>query len=294
MLDISWLEPDSVTEAAQMLAHYGEEGKVVAGGTWLTLVLKQGLLMPSALISLRRLDDLRHIDYLPGRGLVIGALVTHRQVELSPLVRQHFPLLAETFATVANVRVRNQATVGGNLCDADYASDPPAALAALNAWVTAISTRGERTIPVKDLISGHYTTILMPDEVVTHIIVPDTSIPAYGVYLKYRTRSHEDRPCVGVAVVLQLMPNGRCHDLQVVVGAVSGKPQSLPSVLEQARGQTLDAELIAEIASSYAREIEPLSDLRASAWYRKQMIEVFTRRGIQIALQRARQREATA
>jgi carbon-monoxide dehydrogenase medium subunit len=95
-------------------------------------------------------------------------------------------------------------------------------------------------------------------------------------------------------VVLQLLPDGRCGDLQVVIGAVSGTPQRLPHVLEQGRGQKLDGELIAYIASRYAAEIEPLSDLRASAWYRKQMIQVFTRRGLEAALQRARQQEVVA
>jgi carbon-monoxide dehydrogenase medium subunit len=294
MLDITWLEPKSIAEATQMLAHYGEDGKIVAGGTWLTLVLKQGLLRPTALISLRHLSELRRLEYLPGQGLRIGALVTHREIELSPLVRQRFPMLAETFATVANVRIRHQATVGGNLCDADYASDPPAMLVALDASVTALSQDGQRSIPVRDLIRGHYTTALQADEVLTHILIPETPAPTAGVYLKYRTRSHEDRPCVGVAVVLQLLPDGRCGDLQVVIGAVSGTPQRLPHVLEQGRGQKLDGELIAYIASRYAAEIEPLSDLRASAWYRKQMIQVFTRRGLEAALQRARQQEVVA
>ncbi len=287
MMDIEWQEPASVAEVTQMLAHYQDEGKLVAGGTWVTLVLKQMLLMPSALISLRRVPGLRAIQYVPGRGLTIGALTTHREMEQSPVVRQHYPILAHTFGVVANVRIRNQATVGGNLCDADYASDPPATLAALNASVRSVSVHGERTIPVRELIVGHYTTVLEPDELVTEVFVPDLPANSYGAYLKYRTRSHEDRPCVGVATVLQLEPDGRCRDLQAVVGAVSDSPRWVPSALERARGQKLDATLVTQIADQYAQEIETLSDLRASGWYRREMIRVFTRRTIERALAQA-------
>jgi carbon-monoxide dehydrogenase medium subunit len=287
MSDFEWFEPQSISEVTQMLSQYQEGGKLIAGGTWVTLVLKQRLLFPTALISLRKVPGLNQIEFKPGQGLLIGAMVTHREVERSPLVRRHFPILAETFASVANVRIRNQATAAGVLCDADYASDPPATLAALNASVTAVSQRGERSIPVRELIVGHYTTVLKPDEIVTRITIPEMPGPFYGVYLKYRTRSHEDRPCLGVAAVLQMSPDGRCKDLQVVIGAVSHTPQIVQSALASARGQALSPELIDHVAEGYAREIEPISDLRASAWYRKQMVQVFTRRAILAALSQA-------
>lgn len=290
MPNIEWLEPTSISETTQILSHYQSEGKLVAGGTWVTLVLKQKLLVPSALISLRRVPELREIEYLPGKGLKVGALVTHREMERSPVIREHYPSLADTFAVVANVRIRFQATVGGVLCDADYASDPPATLAALNASVKAVSVEGERTIPVREFIIGHYTTVLQPDEVVTEILVPEAPERTFGAYLKYRTRSHEDRPCLGVAVSLQLHPDGRCQDLQVVVGAVSDRPRWLEPALENARDEKLTPELISHIADQYSREIDPLSDIRASSWYRKQMIGVFTRRGIETVLTRAKQK----
>jgi carbon-monoxide dehydrogenase medium subunit len=287
MSEFEWFEPRSISEVTQMLSQHQENRKLIAGGTWVTLVLKQRLLFPAALISLRKVPGLNQIEYKAGQGLFIGAMVTHREVERSQLVRHHFPVLAETFASVANVRVRNQATVAGVLCDADYASDPPATLAALNASVTVVSQRGERSIPVRDLIVGHYTTVLMPDELVTRIFVPEAPNPLYAVYLKYRTRSHEDRPCLGVAAVLHIAPDGLCKDIQIVIGAVSHTPQIVEPALAPARGQKLTPELIDHIAERYSQEIEPISDLRASAWYRKQMVRVFTRRAIQAALSQA-------
>jgi carbon-monoxide dehydrogenase medium subunit len=290
MRDIDWLEPTSVSDTAQMLSHYQDEGTLVAGGTWVTLVLKQKLLMPSALISLRRVPGLGEITYLPGEGLSVGALVTHREMERSPVIREYYPFLAETFALVANVRIRYQATVGGVLCDADYASDPPATLAALNASVKAVSAEEERMIPVREFIIGHYTTALRPDELVTEVFIPEVPERTFGAYLKYRTRSHEDRPCLGVAVILKLHPDGRCQDLQVVIGAVSDRPCWVDPALEKARDEKITPELVSYIASQYSEGIEPLSDIRASSWYRKEMIRVFTRRGIETALASAKRR----
>jgi carbon-monoxide dehydrogenase medium subunit len=281
MLDIEWLEPTSIPEAVELCARYGEEAKILAGGTWLAIVLRQGLLMPSALISLHRVPGLNHISYAPGTGLRLGALVTHRAVELDPTVRRYYPALAHTYGQVANVRVRHQATVGGNLCDADYASDPPAMLAALNAQVRLLGASGERCIAVREFITGHYETVIRPDELLVEVIVPELPAGTRGTYLKYRTRSSEDRPCVGVAAVAAFDPDGHCRELQVVVGAVAGRPQIVPAALEHARGERLSRVLIDTIAARYAEAIDPLDDLRGSAWYRKRMIEVFVRRALE-------------
>lgn len=281
MHDIEWLEPKTVVEATEMGAKYDEEGKVIAGGTWLSLVLKEGLLMPSALISLHNIAGLDTVSYESGLGLKIGAMVTLRAAELNPIIEQYFPELSYTFGVVANVRVRNQATVGGCLCDADYASDPPAMLTALNARVVLQSPGTTREVPLSDFIVGHYETTIRPDEVLTEVIVPERAASVKGVYLKYRTRSNEDRPCVGLAAVIDLTDNDTTvQDLNIVVGAVADTPQSVPAVLEAARGKLLTSALIDQIADGYAEAIDPLSDIRGSAWYRSQMIEVFVKRAL--------------
>lgn len=279
-MDIEWIEPTSVGEALDLAGRYGEEAKVVAGGTWLTMVLRQGMLMPSALISLRRLDELRQIRYEPGVGLRLGALASVREVELSGVVRTHVPALAATFGQVANVRVRNQATVGGNLCDADYASDPPAMLAALQSRARLESAQGGREVPVEGFITGHYETVIRPGELLTEVVVPEPRPNTAAVYLKYRARSSEDRPCLGVAAVASF-DDERVEQLRVVVGAVAGTPQVVPDALTVARGERLTPALIERVAADYAAAIDPLSDLRGSAWYRSQMIGVYVRRALQ-------------
>ena len=286
MPDLAWHEPESVDEALALLADYGEDAKLLAGGTWLTMVLRQGLLAPAALVSLHRAPGLDRIVIDPDGSLRLGAMVRHRAAERSPEVRRTAPVLAETYAAVANVRVRCQATVGGNLCDADYASDPPAVLAALDAAVVTRGACGERAIPVRELIVGHYETVLRPDELVTEVVVPPLPRGAGAVYLKYRSRSHEDRPCVGVAALVALKPDGRCRRLEVVVGAAADRPQRVGDVLVAVEGRLLDGATIEEVADAYASGIDPLADLRGSAWYRRRMIRVFVARAICAAVAR--------
>jgi carbon-monoxide dehydrogenase medium subunit len=284
MPDIDWREPSSIDEALDLLARYGEEAKVLAGGTWIALVLSQGLLAPSLLVSLHRIAGLNNIAIDRDGSVHLGPMVRLRQAELAPLVRERLPVLAATLADVANVRVRHQATLGGNLCDADYASDPPAMLAALGAVVELTSRRGTRRVSVRDLIVGHYATVVAVDELLVDVVVPTLPGGTGASYLKFRTRSHEDRPCLGVAAVVRLDPAGRCSHAEVVVGAVADRPQRFPDVLAALVGEPLDPAAIGAVAEAYAARIDPISDLRGSAEYRRQMVRVFVRRALRAAL----------
>lgn len=259
-----WLAPTSLDEALRLRAER-EDATVLAGGTFLAILINQGLLVPSVLLSLQGVPGLDRIEVDAG-GLRLGALVTHRAVERSALVREQWPAVALTFGHVASPRVRNQATVGGVLADADYASDPPAMLTALEARVVARSVRGEREVPVEELIVGHYETTLEPDELIVAVVVPGGERRA--TYRKFRSRSHEDRPCVGVAAVRR--PNA----LRVVVGAVAHRPQLFPELCDP------DASP-AEIGAAYADAIEPIGDVRGSSGYRKRVIAVEVRRALE-------------
>ena len=282
MPNIKLSQPATLDEAVSLLAKDGDQTKIIAGGTALVIMLRNHLISPSALLSLGHLQNLHYIRHEPVTGLRIGGLVTIREAETSPLVRDKQPTLALTFGKVGNVRVRNAATVGGNLSEADYASDPPCALVALRARVKASSVRGEREISLTEFFKGFYETALSPDEILTELIVPDLAPGTRSAYLKYVSRSSEDRPCVGVAVVLENEADGTCKDLRLVAGAVSETPQEFAGAA-MARGKHLTDSLIEEIAGSFSSDVEPLSDLRGSAWYRKQIIRVMARRAIQQA-----------
>jgi carbon-monoxide dehydrogenase medium subunit len=278
------LEPRSLEEAVEVLGRHGDAAKIIAGGTAVVLMLQNRLISPGYLLSLGRLPGLDQISYEPGTGLRIGALATIRAGERSPLVREHAPVLGEAFRQVASVRVRNAATIGGNLSEADYASDPPGVLVGLRARVTTVSQRGSREIQLGELFEDFYQTTLAEDEILTELIVPEQSPDLRGAYLKFVTRSSEDRPCLGASAFVDLDQQGVCRELRVVVGAVAETPQEVPEAEAVAQGEPLTNELIHEVAERYARAIEPLSDLRGSAWYRKQMIRVFVRRAIEAAL----------
>jgi carbon-monoxide dehydrogenase medium subunit len=284
MPNIKLLQPAKLDEAVALLAAGNEDAKIIAGGTALVIMLRNRLIAPATLISLGRLHELRTIRHEPGTGLKIGALVTVREAELSSVVREKNPMLAQAFGKVGNVRVRNAATVGGNLSEADYASDPPCVLVALRARVKARSARGEREIPLTGLFKSFYETALASDEILTELIVPDMVSRSRATYLKFISRSSEDRPCVGMAVVLESEPDGTCKDLRLVAGAVAETPQEIAAAEALARGKRLSDALIAEIADAYASSIEPLSDLRGSDWYRKQIISVLARRALKQAL----------
>ena len=284
MPNIKLSQPTTLDEAVTLLAKEGDQIKIIAGGTALVIMLRNHLISPSVLLSLGRLPDLRYIRHEPGTGLRIGGLVTIRDAERAPLIREKQPTLASTFGKVGNIRVRNAATVGGNLSEADYASDPPCMLVALRAKANASSVRGEREIPLTEFFQGFYETALNPDEILTELIVPDPAPGSRSSYLKYISRSSEDRPCVGMAAVVKNGPDGSCQELRLVAGAVSEIPQEIESAETMARGKRLTDSLIEEIAGAYAAGIEPLSDLRGSAWYRKQIIRVMARRAIQQAM----------
>jgi len=275
---VEFQRPASVQEALEALTGAGDEGKLIAGGTALALMLRHRLIAPSILISLDRVEGLTGIGS-SAHAIRIGAMTRLREVEVSAEVRSTFPALAAACGEVGNMRVRNQATLGGNLAEADYASDPPTILLALGASVRAVSTAGERLIPVTEFFQGFYTTALAQGEILAEVVIPRWPVTSRMTYAKYRSRSQEDRPCVAVAAVANLN-DGICTGLHLAVGAACEVPRRLAEVEALAEGRALSEKLIHEIADGYAGAVETLEDLRGSSWYRTEMIRVFVRRAL--------------
>jgi len=265
-------QPENMQEALALLAEYGDEAKIIAGGSALVLMLQQKLLDPKILISLNRVAELDY-ERDDSQGLHLGAMVGLSHLEKSTRIKDEYRGLALACGEVGNIRVRNQATLGGNLAEADYASDPPAMLLALDASVSATGPKGRRDIPISEFFLGFYTTALEPDEILTGISIPPLPHGGRSTYLKFRSRSSEDRPLVGVGAVA-MFDDQVCRELRLAVGAACETPQRIADLEDLARGESLSEELITEIAEGYANNIETLDDLRGSAWYRKQMIRV--------------------
>lgn len=271
--------PVAIEGAVELLADHGEKAKVIAGGTALSILIHNRLLAPDALVDIGRVTGLDGIDLVHDH-LRIGAMVRHRAVELSALVRSRAPVLAYAFGRVGNVRIRHQATVGGVIAEADYASDPPAVLVGLDAVVMAVGSKGAREIPASVFFRGFFETELDQSEIVTAVSVPVPDAGLRAVYKKYVTRSAEDRPCVGVFAACRRSGNSGFDDVRVVVGAASNRPMRFPEVESIGAGTDLGDDVCQEIADGYAKRIEPISDVRGSAWYRTEMIRVWVRRAL--------------
>lgn len=201
MREFDFLEPTSVDEASRMLADLGDEARVIAGGTALMLGMRQRMLAPTHLVSMANIARLRGIDRDDQGGLRIGALTRHADVARSQLIQQTVPVLAYMAARVANPQVRNQGTLGGNLCYADPSTDPPGCLMALGAQVVLGGARGERVLSMEEFLVDYYVTALEPDEILLEIRVPAMASDAVGRYSRYLRTAAEHRPLVNVALV---------------------------------------------------------------------------------------------
>lgn len=261
----------SVDEVLDLLAGRPDDSKIIAGGTAFTLLWRAGLIHAEQLISC---STVRGLDAIGTRGdrVVLGALATFRDAEVSGVVRARLPVLASALGHVGNLRVRNAATWGGNLAEADNTSDLPAILLALDAEVLVRSATGERASGVGDLIVDFFETTLGPEEMITELRIPIPNERYGGSYVKFVSRSAEDRTCLGVAAFADVDDDGVCRDLRVAAVGAAPVPLRLPEVEARARGERLDLPRMREIAAAYAERADPLSDLRGSAEYRRAVL----------------------
>ena len=282
MQDFFFHAPETLEEVFSLFQEYGENARPIAGGTALVVMMKQSMVQADHLVSLQRVNDLRSIVARDG-DLHIGALVTHREVEISELVRERVPLVADVYSRVATVRIRNVATVGGGLAHADPSQDPPPGLIASDARVRLLSSQGERVIPVEELFRDYYESSIQVGEVLTELIIPLPSSRRRTVYLKYLPRTADDYPTVGVAATAQV-EDGLCKEIRVALGAVAPTPVRAKVVEEVLEGREATPQMIRLAAEAVADQVDPLTDIRGSAEYKRDMAVVFTRRALEAIL----------
>ena len=276
------LEPTTLEEACDLIAD-NDGAKVIAGGTALLTLIKHGIFIPRTLVNLSKIGTASGITYDASTGLRIGALTKIYDVESSSVVRQHYAVLAEACHVVANIRIRNMATLGGNLAHGDHQSDPPTVLIALDATVELLSRAQTRQIKLSEFLRGSYETALEPGELVSAIVVPPAD-NFRGTYIKFTTGSSEERPCAGIAALARIV-DGVCGELRLVVGAVSPKPVRVQSSESMARGERLTDDLIERIAGDAGHAIDPIDDLRGSAAYKRHLVHVLVRRALSVTAQ---------
>jgi aerobic carbon-monoxide dehydrogenase medium subunit len=261
-----------------MLARHGDDARPLGGGTTLVILMKQRALYYPYLVDLQTIPGLAEIK-IESDGVRIGALATHRQIECSPVIEASFPALADAFGQIGNVRIRQTASVGGNLAHADYRLDPPPALLVLGAEVSLFGTQGARTVPLGLFFRGLYETVLEPAELLVDIKVPFMPENSRAVYLRYNTLSANDWPCLGVAAFLT-EANGRCRELRVALGGLASTPV-LVGGLDFVKDQTLDAAVIDRLLDIVDQQIAPFADLRGSEWYKRRMARLFVKKAVE-------------
>lgn len=280
--------PRSVEEGLALLNEHGEDAKVIAGGTALVTMMRQRLVRPAVLVSLRGVEGLSGIQASKD-GIRIGALATHREVELSPLVNEHSFVLAETFHRVATVRIRHMATVGGSLAHADPNQDPPVTLMALDAKLEIRSAGGRREMPLGDFFRDYYETALEPNEVITAVTVPPIPAASGGAYVKFLPRSAEDYATVAVAAIVTLEAGGeRVRAARIALGSVGSTPLRAKAAEALLAGGQLDEDLLRAVGEAAKRAVNPLTDHRGSAEYKREMTAVMVGRALTQAWEAAR------
>jgi aerobic carbon-monoxide dehydrogenase medium subunit len=277
--------PGSVAEASALLGELGDDAVVLSGGTELLLVMKLGFADYPHLVDVKRIAELRRVE--AGAGVLeLGAAVTHREIERSPVVRERWPALAAMERRVGNLRVRNMGTIGGNLSFADPHSDPATFLTATGG--SLVCRRGDdppREVPVEDFVQGPYQTVLGPGELLTSVRVPD---PGAGAGIAHEKLSLHERPAVTVACVVRVA-DGEVGFARVAVGSVGNRPHRAPEAEAALVGiAAAEVDGHASVAADAAAETaDPVEDANGSVEYKRQLVRVLTERCVRSAVARA-------
>lgn len=278
MRPFAYLEPETLDEALALLAEDVEDTHVMAGGTSLVILMKQDLVRPARVIGLRKLAQLRAIDAQD--GLRLGALATHATLARSAAVRQHAAALAATFASVATVRIREQATLGGNLAHADPAQDPPVTLLALDAVAVSMSKTRARRIPLDALFVDLFETSLEPDELLVRVDLPPLPAGIRVTYKKFLPGTLDDYATVSVAAAIATDTSGACTHARIAIGGAGPVPLRARDAERALVGRRLDDSVIREAAALAAAATDPIDDLRGSAEYKRAMAGVWAERAL--------------
>jgi carbon-monoxide dehydrogenase medium subunit len=287
MTPFELVEPASLGEAIALLDPDDAAVRPIAGGTALMLMMKAGVFRPSRLVSLRKLARLNaRIAMAKDGALTIGAMTPLALLERSPEVARAAPVIPRAMRRLSNIRVRNVATIGGNLAHGDPHMDLPPILIALNAKVAVVGANGaqaaERTIAVEDLFAGYFETVLAKNELIAELHIPPQG-KSRAAYIKVTTGSVEDWPALGVAVALEA-EGSAVKSARVVVSAATEKATRLKGAERLLAGATVDEKVLARAGDAAAEEAECITDVRGSAAYKRELTRVYVGRALRQAL----------
>lgn len=278
-----YLEPHTIKEAVSLVSKYDGRAKVIAGGTDLMNLIRTKMIKPEYVVDIGHVPGLDYVKYDDKGALSIGALTTIRALEMSAEVKEHHPVISQAAGQLGSMAIRNVGTIGGNLCHAAPSAETAPSLIGLGSRVKIVGPAGERTIALEDFFTGPGQTVLQSGEMVVEIQVPSMPPHTKGVYLKHSIRGTADLAIVGVAVIATL-DGERCMNVKIVLGAVAPTPMRARNAEEVLEGKEMGDALIENAAQAASDESRPITDVRASADYRKEMVKVFTRQAIRGAV----------
>jgi len=278
MKRFDYIRPGNMGDAIAAL-QANDEPYLLAGGTDLLIGMKTNAVKPKCLIDLKGIPDIDCIEY--DNGFKLGALTTVRDVEVSPLIREKIPALSEAAATLGSIQIRNRATIGGNLCHGSPAADMAVILLAMNCEVKVATGNGAKTMGLNRFFTGPNSTVLNRNEVLAQIIIPKEIEQFKGIYLKHGPRKAMDIGIVNIAILLDAdVSSGFCNQIMIALGAVAPRPIRAKKAEALLNANRLTPELIQEAAELASDEATPISDFRASAGYRKELVKNLVAKGI--------------
>lgn len=282
-LKIEYFAPKTIQEACSLALKYKEEAKIIAGGTDLLVQMKRKEVSPKYIINIRGIGQ-DYITYDDRDGLRIGALATIRSIEVSPLIRERFNILAQAASQLGSRQVRVRATIGGNLCNAAPSADTIPALMVLEAKIKIMGADGERIVPIEDFFTGPLKTVLRPDEILAEIQVPNLAPRSGGAYIKYTVRKAMDMAIIGV-VALVTMDGDAVSDARIALGTAAPTAIRARRAEEILKGNKISDNLLEKAGQTALEESSPRDSLRASADYRSELLKVLVPRAIKRAVE---------
>jgi carbon-monoxide dehydrogenase medium subunit len=316
MKKFDYLKPKTLEEALSLLNQHGKKAALIAGGTDVIVMMKQKTMSPGVLISLQGIPGLDQIRY--DGTLRIGAMVTHRALEKSDLIRKEFSALADAVDALGSIQIRNVATIGGNVCTAAPSADTATPLLVLGAQVKIKSLKEEKTVSIEEFFMGPGETILKKGEIVTEFIIPKPLPNTGSAYWKHQRRLALDLPILGVSAILTLDKSTvscsdmlctaspissilhtmeqdelRCKDVKIALGVAAPVPVRAIKAENLLRGKKISDELLEEVAETAAKEAQPRDTIRGEAWYRRDMIKVLVKRMAMRSIERVVRPEET-
>lgn len=282
MPDFEYHAPRTLTDACSLLAELGEKATVLAGGTDVLHKMKVGKLAPGNLVSLKHLDELRAIRHEAGRGIVIGALTTHNAIYTSPLLQERYLSLPMAAHTMASNQICNLGTVGGNIVNGVPSADLPPILIALSASIRLVSAKGERSMPLEEFFHGAAQTVIAPGEILADITIPDQATTG-STYIKFGLRRSGALAVTGVAVSVTA-EGDTLREARIVLASAAPTVMRAREAEDSLRGQRISDQLLAGAGALAAAASRPRDSIRGSAEYRRNLVEVLTKRALRKAI----------